>query len=184
MNNKSKEIQQEISNVIELFLDLDKNINKIKEEENQLKLSDNSKDIIQELLQSEKITKFFLHDEKIKKHRDSITIVDSVLNNNTNINDNKSRHKNIHILKKINPISFNQSCLLSNLFYYGTEAELYYIKRYIKSKILEIVKSCFEFKFNENKKEIFDKKNKTNLSPIDNKQKFILISSYNLKKMK
>ena len=54
------------------------------------------------------------------------------------------------------------------------------IKNIIKNNILEIVKSCFENKFNENNEEILNKKFNLN----DKKNKFILINNHNIKMAK
>ena len=179
MDNKSKDIEQEINNVTELILHLDKYLVRLKEKEKELKLSDNSKEIIKELMQSKAATNFFCHDEKIKKKRNSIGIIKAI---DSMLINKKYNRKNIYAIRKINPISFNQSSLLSNPFYSGAEAEFDFIKNILKGKILDIVKSCFEYKFNLNKKEILNKKNKNN--SIDNKYKFILISNNSIKKAK
>ena len=182
MNDKSKEIEEEIKNVIELMLHLDKNILNVKKKEEDLKLSKNSKDIIKEFLESKKMSDFLCYDEKIKKTRKSIGIIkaiNSMLYKDKDKSKNK-KNKNIVIVRKINPTNFNQSNLYSNLFYYGAEAEYYFIHNIIKSKILEIVKTCFEHKFIKKEKEAEQNKNKS----INNKNNFILISSNNLKKAK
>lgn len=182
MNDKSKVIEQEINNIIEIVLNLNKYKNDLKEKEKKFQLSDNSKEIIKEIIQSTKASKFFCRNEKSKnkKLRNSISIfkeIDSLLDNN-----NKNKYKNSHRIKKINPISFNQCNLLSNSYYSGTEAELFFIKNIIKNKILNIIKISFEYKFNLNKKELINKKYKNN--SLDNRYKFILISSNSLQKAK
>ena len=177
MNDKSKEIELEINKVIETVLHFDKYLSNKEEKDKKLNLSKNSKDLINEIIKSKKITNFLCYDEKIIKHRNSIGIMKAI---NSMLNKTKIINKNIHRTRKINPISFNQSNLLSNTFYSGTDAEFYFISNIIKSKVLDIVKSCFEYKFNQNEKEIESKKNALN----NNKNKFILISNNNLKKAK
>ena len=180
MYDKSKEIEKEIKNVIELMLHLDKNILNIKKKEEDLNLSKNSKDIIKEFLESIKMSDFLCNDEKIKKTRNSngiIKAINSMLYKDKEKYKNK-KNKNIVIVRKINPTNFNQSNLYSNLFYYGAEAEYYFIHNIIKSKILEIVKTCFEQSFIKKEKEAEQNKS------INNKNNFILISSNNLKKAK
>ena len=176
MKNKSKDIQNEINNIIELVLYLDKNISNLNEKEKELKLSENSKDIIKEITESKKATNYFCNDEKIKKTRNSIGIINSMLS--------KNKFNNMNFSKMVNPISFNQSSLQLNSFYYGAEGEFYFIKKIIKSKILEIVKSCFEHKFNQNEKEKINKKTRNRNNSLENKNGFILISYNNLQKAK
>ena len=179
MNDKSKEIENEINNVIELMLHLDKYISKMEKKEEELKLSKNSKEIIEEFLESKKLSDFLCNDEKIKKNRNSIGIIKAI-NSMLYKDKDKSRNKTICTDKKINPTCFNQINLYSNLFYYGTEAEFYFFHNIIKSKILELIKSCFEHKFTQNKKAPKQNKNNSN----ENKNNFILISCKNLKKAK
>ena len=176
MKNKSKDIQNEINNIIELVLYLDKNISNLNEKEKELKLSENSKDIIKEITESKKATNYFCNDEKIKKTRNSIGIISSMLS--------KNKFHNMDFSKMVNPISFNQGSLQLNSFYYGAEGEFYFIKKIIKSKILEIVKSCFEHKFNQNEKEKINKKTRNRNNSLENKNGFILISYNNLQKAK
>ena len=175
MNNKSKEIENELNNVIELLLHLDKNILKINKKEEQLKLSKNSKDIIKEFLESKKVVDFLCNDEEIKKHRNSNGILKAI---NLMLNKNKLNKKTITKAKQVNPTSFNQISLVSNLFYYGIEAEFYFCHNILKSKILSIVKECFENKYIKNEKESTKNNNK------DNKNNFIIISNNNLQKVK
>ena len=177
MKNKSKDIQNEINNFIELVLYLDKNILNLDQKEKELKLSENSKDIIKELTQSKKATNYFCNNEKIKKNRNSIGIISPI-----NSMLLKYKYKNDNISMMINPISFNQSSLQLNSFFYGAEGEFYFIKKIIKNKILEIVKSCFEYKFNKKEKEKINKKTRNQKNSLENKNNFILISYNNLKK--
>ena len=170
MKNKSKNIQSEINNFIELVLYLDKNILNLNQKEKELKLSKNSKDIIKEITESQKATNYFCKDEKIKKMRNSIGIIRSI----NSMLKNKFRN-NMDFSKMVNPISFNQSSLQLNSFYYGVEGEFYFIKNIIKNKILEIVKSCFEHKFNQNEKEKIIKKRRNRNNSLENKNGFILI---------
>ena len=177
MNDKSKEIELEINKVIEIVLHFDKYLLHKKEKDKQFNFSKNSIDLINEIIQSKKVTDFLCYDEKIIKHRNSIGIIKAI---NSMLNKDVLKIKNTHITRKINPISFNQSNLLLSSFYSSSEGEFYFINNIIRSKVLEIVKSCFELKFNQNQNEITNSQNANN----ENKKKFILISSNNLKKAK
>lgn len=176
MNNKSEDIEREINNVIELVLHFDKYLLKLEEKEKELELSVNSKEAIKELTESKNITKFLCNDEKFKKHRNSLGIIKAI--NSMLFKDKLKKQIKKIVTKKVNPVSFNQGSLLLNSFYYGNEAELYFIKNIVKSKILEIVKSCFVQKFQEKE----NKLNKNNL--IEGQNNFVLISNNNLNILK
>lgn len=167
----SKVIEQEINNVIELVLHFDNYLLHKEENEKKFKLSNNSKEFIKEIIESPKLTNYLCYDENIIKYRNSIGIFKAI---NVMLNKNKDKDKNSHLKKKVNPYSFNQSTLLSNPFYYGIDAEFYFIKNIIRKRIVDIVKSSFEFKFNENKEKIINK----------NKNTFVLISNNSLRKVK
>ena len=173
MKNNSKDIEEEINNFRYLVLYLDKYLINIKEKESQLKLSENSKEVIKEIIQSPKITNFFCQDENIKNNRNSIGLIKAI---NEMLFKKKFNNKKRQIIRKVDPYSFNQSTLLSNNFYYSSDIELYLIKNIIKNKIYKIIKSCFDYKFNENKEEILNKN-------YENNNHFILISN-NLKMSK
>lgn len=176
MNDKSKDIECEINNVIELVLHFDKYLLVLEEKEKKLKLSFNSKEVIKELTESKKITKFLCNDEKVKKHRNSLGIIKAI--NSMFFKDKSKKNIKKIVHKKINPVSFNQGSLLLNSYYYGTDAEFYFFKNIIKSKILEVIKSCFEQKFSEKEKKI-----KNNISN-ESQNNFILISHKNLNNLK
>ena len=170
MKNNSEELDKEINDFKYLILHIGIYLININEKVNQLRLSNNSKEIIQEILQSPKITDYFCHNEKVKENRSSIGIIKAL---NEMMLKVKTKSKAKKKLNKINPFSFNQSSFCTNSFFNGTDTELYLIKNNIRNKILEIVKSCFENKFNENNEEILNKKNNLN----DKKNKFILINN-------
>jgi len=170
MKNNSEELDKEINDFKYLILHIGIYLININEKVNQLRLSNNSKEIIQEILQSPKITDYFCHNEKVKENRSSIGIIKAL---NEMMLKVKTKSKAKKKLNKINPCSFNQSSFCTNSFFNGTDTELYLIKNNIRNKILEIVKSCFENKFNENNEEILNKKNNLN----DKKNKFILINN-------
>jgi len=170
MKNNSEELDKEINDFKYLILHIGIYLININEKVNQLRLSNNSKEIIQEILQSPKITDYFCHNEKVKENRSSIGIIKAL---NEMMLKVKTKSKAKKKLNKINPCSFNQSSFCTNSFFNGTDIELYLIKNNIRNKILEIVKSCFENKFNENNEEILNKKNNLN----DKKNKFILINN-------
>ena len=151
MKNNSEELEKEINDFKYLILHIGKYLTNINEKVEKLKLSNNSKEIIQEILQSPKITDYFCHNEKVKENRSSIGIIKAI---NEMMFKVKIKPKNKKKLNKINPCSFNQSSFLTNSFFTGTDTELYLIKNNTKNKILEIVKSCFENKYNENNEEI------------------------------
>ena len=170
MKNNSEELDKEINDFKYLILHIGIYLININEKVNQLRLSNNSKEIIQEILQSPKITDYFCHNEKVKENRSSIGIIKAL---NEMMLKVKTKSKAKKKLNKINPCSFNQSSFCTNSFFNGTDTELYLIKNNIRNKILVIVKSCFENKFNENNEEILNKKNNLN----DKKNKFILINN-------
>ena len=177
MKNNSEELEKEINNFKYLILHIGKYLININEEVDKLNLSNNSKEIIQEILQSPKITDYFCNNEKVKENRSSLGIIKAL---NEMMFKVIIKSKNKKKLNKINPCSFNQSNFLTNSFFNGTDTELYLIKNIIKNKILEIVKSCFEKKFNENNEDILNKKFNLN----DKKNKFILINNHNVKMAK
>lgn len=177
MKNNSEELEKEINEFKYFILHIGKYIININEKINKLKLSNNSKEIIQEILQSPKIIDYFCHNEKVKKNKSSIGIIKSL---NEMMLKVKIKPKALKKLNKINPCSFNQSTFFTNSFFNGTDTELYLIKNNIKNKILDIVKSCFENKFNENNEEILNKKNNLN----DKNNKFVLINNHNVKMAK
>jgi hypothetical protein len=177
MKNNSEELEKEINNFKYLILHIGKYLININEEVDKLNLSNNSKEIIQEILQSPKITDYFCNNEKVKENRSSLGIIKAL---NEMMFKVIIKSKNKKKLNKINPCSFNQSNFLTNSFFNGTDTELYLITNIIKNKILEIVKSCFEKKFNENNEDILNKKFNLN----DKKNKFILINNHNVKMAK
>jgi hypothetical protein len=177
MKNNSEELEKEINDFKYLILHIGKYLININEKVDKLKLSNNSKEIIQEILQSPKITDYFCNNEKVKENRSSLGIIKAL---NEMMFKVIIKSKNKKKLNKINPCSFNQSNFLTNSFFNGTDTELYLIKNNIKNKILEIVKSCFEKKFNENNEDILNKKFNLN----DKKNKFILINNHNVKMAK
>ena len=177
MKNNSEELEKEINNFKYLILHIGKYLININEQVERLKLSNNSKEIIKEILHSPKITDYFCNNEKVKENRSSIGIIKAL---NEMMLKVKTKPKNKKKLNKINPCSFNQSTFLTISFFNGTDTELYLTKNIIKNKILEIVKSCFEKKFNENNEDILNKKFNLN----DKKNKFILINNHNVKMAK
>ena len=177
MKNNSEELEKEINNFKYLILHIGKYLININEQVERLKLSNNSKEIIKEILHSPKITDYFCNNEKVKENRSSIGIIKAL---NEMMLKVKTKPKNKKKLNKINPCSFNQSTFLTISFFNGTDTELYLTKNIIKNKILEIIKSCFENKFNENNEEILNKKYNLN----DKKNKFILINNHNIKMAK
>ena len=177
MKNNSEELEKEINDFKYLILHIGKYLININEQVDKLNLSNNSKEVIQEILQSQKITDYFCHNEKVKENRSSLGIIKAL---NEMMFKVKTKPKNKKKYNKINPCSFNQSNFDTNSFFNSTDTEFYLIKNIIKNNILEIVKSCFENKFNENNEEILNKKFNLN----DKKNKFILINNHNIKMSK
>ena len=177
MKNNSEELEKEINDFKYLILHIGKYLININEQVDKLNLSNNSKEVIQEILQSQKITDYFCHNEKVKENRSSLGIIKAL---NEMMFKVKAKPKNKKKYNKINPCSFNQSNFDTNSFFNSTDTEFYLIKNIIKNNILEIVKSCFENKFNENNEEILNKKFNLN----DKKNKFILINNHNIKMAK
>ena len=177
MKNNSEELEKEINDFKYLILHIGKYLININEQVDKLNLSNNSKEVIQEILQSQKITDYFCHNEKVKENRSSLGIIKAL---NEMMFKVKTKPKNKKKYNKINPCSFNQSNFDTNSFFNSTDTEFYLIKNIIKNNILEIVKSCFENKFNENNEEILNKKFNLN----DKKNKFILINNHNIKMAK
>jgi len=177
MKNNSEELEKEINDFKYLILHIGKYLININEQVDKLNLSNNSKEVIQEILQSQKITDYFCHNEKVKENRSSLGIIKAL---NEMMFKVKAKPKNKKKYNKINPCSFNQSNFDTNSFFNSTDTEFYLIKNIIKNNILEIVKSCFENKFNENNEEILNKKFNLN----HKKNKFILINNHNIKMAK
>ena len=177
MKNNSEELEKEINDFKYLILHIGKYLININEQVDKLNLSNNSKEVIQEILQSQKITDYFCHNEKVKENRSSLGIIKAL---NEMMFKVKAKPKNKKKYNKINPCSFNQSNFDTNSFFNSTDTEFNLIKNIIKNNILEIVKSCFENKFNENNEEILNKKFNLN----DKKNKFILINNHNIKMAK
>ena len=168
----SKNIEQEIKNVIEFILHFQKYLSNKDIIEKKIKLSNSSKDVLNEISESSKLRKYLCHDEKIKKRRYSISLLNEI---DSMLNKVKSERKINKPIRKVNYYNFNQNTILPNPLFYGNNAEFYFLKEIIVNKILDIVKSCFEYKFNN---KYAQKKTKNTRE----KNKFILISSNSLKK--
>ena len=168
----SKNIEQEIKNVIEFILHFQKYLSNKDIIEKKIKLSNSSKDVLNEISESSKLRKYLCHDEKIKKRRYSISLLNEI---DSMLNKVKSERKINKPIRKVNYYNFNQNTILPNPLFYGNNAEFYFLKEIIVNKILDIVKSCFEYKFNN---KYAQKKTKNTRE----KNKFILISNNSLKK--
>ena len=173
-NNIDKSIQNEINSFKDLVLHLEsflfkgndglKNLsNKI----SKINLSKNSIDLINQIISSEKASYYLCYDEKMKELRNNEGIMKAI---NDIFKHEEEKEEAKQVIRKINTYGFNQIGLSNSQAFYSSEAEFYFLKNFIHSKILNIIKSCFEKEYNK----------KLNLEHnnnyLNNKTNFILIS--------
>ena len=181
-NDNDKSIQNEINSFKDLILHLDSflfkgkaGLENLSNKIAKLKLSKNSIDLINQIISSEKASYYLCYDEKMKELRNSEGIM-KVINDVFKHEEEKEETK--QVIRKINSYGFNQIGLSNSQAFYSNEAEFYFLKNFIHSKILNIIKSCFEKEYNK----------KLNLNHnndyLNNKTNFILISHSCLRNVK
>ena len=180
MENKfdDKSVENEINSFIDLTLHLDSYLYKgetgsenLKNKITKLNLSNNSKDIINEIISSSLASYYLCYDEKIKEIRNNQGIMKAI---KEIFNKEKEKEDTEVIIRKINPVGFNQLGLVTGQTFSGSEGEFLYLKNIIHTKILNIIKSCFELEYNKTHEKI-TRINKIKINR-KNKTKFILIS--------
>ena len=174
-----KIIENEINSLIDIVLHLDSFLLKGKlglvnlfNKINKLKLSQNSIDLINQIISSEKCSYYFCNDNNIKEIRNKQGIMEAI---NEVFKQDSDKGGGKQIIRKINAYAFNQFSISNQQSFYSSEAEFYFLKNFIHSKILNIIKSSFEYEFNKK----YDQNkinNKNYYNYLKNKTNFILIS--------
>ena len=174
-----KIIENEINSLIDIVLHLDSFLLKGKlglvnlfNKINKLKLSQNSIDLINQIISSEKCSYYFCNDNNIKEIRNKQGIMEAI---NEVFKQDSDKGEGRQIIRKINAYAFNQFSISNQQSFYSSEAEFYFLKNFIHSKILNIIKSSFEYEFNK-KYEQNKMNNKNYYNYLKNKTNFILIS--------
>ena len=183
-NLEDQKIQNEINSFIDIILHLDSylfkgqnGLNSLNQKISKLKLSKNSQDLISQIIESSKISHYFCFNEKIKEIRNNQGIMKAI---NEIFKSDQGKVDNKLVIRKINTYSFNQPMLNNNHSFYGSEAELYFLKNFIHNKILNILKGSFEMQFDKKN----EKTKNMNNNYLNNRTKFILISHSCLKNAK
>ena len=180
MSNKfdDKSEENEINSLLDLVLHLDSYLYKgeagkenLKNKMTKLNLSRNSFDIINEIISSDLASYYFCYDEKIKEIRNNQGIMKAI---KEIFNKEKQKGEDEIIIRKINPVGFNQLSLITSKIFSSSESEFFFLKNLIHSKISNIIKSCFEIEYNKTHEKIEKINNKNNKQK--NKTNFILIS--------
>ena len=174
-----KIIENEINSLIDIVLHLDSFLLKGKlglvnlfNKINKLKLSQNSIDLINQIISSEKCSYYFCNDNNIKEIRNKQGIMEAI---NEVFKQDSDKGEGKQIIRQINAYAFNQFSISNQQSFYSSEAEFYFLKNFIHSKILNIIKSSFEYEFNKK----YDQNkinNKNYYNYLKNKTNFILIS--------
>ena len=174
-----KIIENEINSLIDIVLHLDSFLLKGKlglvnlfNKINKLKLSQNSIDLINQIISSEKCSYYFCNDNNIKEIRNKQGIMEAI---NEVFKQDSDKGEGKQIIRKINAYAFNQFSISNQQSFYSSEAEFYFLKNFIHSKILNIIKSSFEYEFNK-KYDQNKMNNKNYYNYLKNKTNFILIS--------
>ena len=174
-----KIIENEINSLIDIVLHLDSFLLKGKlglvnlfNKINKLKLSQNSIDLINQIISSEKCSYYFCNDNNIKEIRNKQGIMEAI---NEVFKQDSDKGEGKQIIRKINAYAFNQFSISNQQSFYSSEAEFYFLKNFIHSKISNIIKSSFEYEFNK-KYDQNKMNNKNYYNYLKNKTNFILIS--------
>ena len=180
-----KTIENEIIEFKDLVLHLDAYLMKEKEGLESLQhkiiklnLSNNARDLINQIISSQKLSYYFCYDERIKEMRNENGIMKVIKDVFKNNNDNIEKEV---VIRKIIPNIFNQAGLITTQSFFGSEAEFYYLKNLIYNKILKIIKSCFDILFTKNQQKNSNMNKKNNFNYTTN---FVLISHSCLKNAK
>ena len=181
-----KTIENEIIEFKDLVLHLDTYLMKEKEGLESLQhkiiklnLSNNARDLINQIISSQKLSYYFCYDERIKEMRNDngiMKVINEVFKNN---NDNIEKEV---VIRKIIPNIFNQAGLITTQSFFGSEAEFHYLKNLIYNKILKIIKSCFDNLFTKNQQKNSNMNKKNNY--FNYTTNFVLISHSCLKNAK
>lgn len=173
-----KKMENEINSLLDLVLHLDSYLIKgkeglggLKQKIIKLNLSRNSRDIIYQIISSKKLSYYFSFDDNIKELRNSNGIMKAI---NDVFKQNDDNEEKAQVIRNINAYNFNQIGLLTTQSFFSSEAEFYFLKNFIHSKLLKIIKSCFDDIF-EKKQEKISNVNKKNNYP-NYTTNFILIS--------
>ena len=174
-----KIIENEINSLIDIVLHLDSFLLKGKlglvnlfNKINKLKLSQNSIDLINQIISSEKCSYYFCNDNNIKEIRNKQGIMEAI---NEVFKQDSDKGEGKQIIRKINAYAFNQFSISNQQSFYSSEAEFYFLKNFIHAKLLNIIKPCFEYEFNK-KYDQNKMNNKNYYNYLKNKTNFILIS--------
>ena len=176
MKNKYNDTdkEKEINSFIDLVLHLDSflfkgqaDLDNLNKKISNLNLSNNSIEIIQEIIASENNSYYLCNDDKIKEIRNDQGIMKAI---KQVFKQEQEKAEEKQEIIKINAYGFNQLGLSNNKAFYSNEAEFFFLKNFIHSKILNIIKSCFEKEYN--KKLNMNHNNRY----LKNKTNFILIS--------
>ena len=174
-----KIIENEINSLIDIVLHLDSFLLKGKlglvnlfNKINKLKLLQNSIDLINQIISSEKCSYYFCNDNNIKEIRNKQGIMEAI---NEVFKQDSDKGEGKQIIRQINAYAFNQFSISNQQSFYSSEAEFYFLKNFIHSKISNIIKSSFEYEFNK-KYDQNKMNNKNYYNYLKNKTNFILIS--------
>ena len=146
--SSDKIIENEINSFIDIALHLDSYLlkgkiglvnlnNKIKK----YKLSQNSIDLLNQMISSEKVSNYFCYNNNIKEIRNKLGIMKAIKEVFKQESEKEEEEK---VIRKINPYSFNQFSLANKQSFFSSEAEFYFLKNFIHSKILNIIKSSLK----------------------------------------
>jgi len=181
-----KTIENEIIEFKDLVLHLDTYLMKEKEGLESLQhkiiklnLSNNARDLINQIISSQKLSYYFCYDERIKEMRNENGIMKVIKDVFKNNNDNIEKEV---VIRKIIPNIFNQAGLITTQSFFGSEAEFHYLKNLIYNKILKIIKSCFDNLFTKNQQKNSNMNKKNNY--FNYTTNFVLISHSCLKNAK
>ena len=181
-----KTIENEIIEFKDLVLHLDTYLMKGKEGLESLQhkiiklnLSNNARDLINQIISSQKLSYYFCYDERIKEMRNENGIMKVIKDVFKNNNDNIEKEV---VIRKIIPNIFNQAGLITTQSFFGSEAEFHYLKNLIYNKILKIIKSCFDNLFTKNQQKNSNMNKKNNY--FNYTTNFVLISHSCLKNAK
>ena len=139
----NKIIAEKINVFLNLLFHLEDYITNKQIREDQLHISDNVKNVLTEVLNSEIVKNYFCKASNIEK------------------SENKLPEDDIIYIKKINPQSFNQKNLETLNYFYDSTGEISMIYDILKIKIFTIIKYCltrvFQKKISKKKKKFIVK---------------------------
>ena len=122
-----KIIENEINSLIDIVLHLDSFLLKGKlglvnlfNKINKLKLSQNSIDLINQIISSEKCSYYFCNDNNIKEIRNKQGIMEAI---NEVFKQDSDKGEGKQIIRQINAYAFNQFSISNQQSFYSSEAE-------------------------------------------------------------